>query len=143
MKLKILCLIILLFSKATFAQVGKVKMEITKQMLMLKNALISKDSVALSSVLADDVSYGHTNAMIETKAQLIRSIISREQDYLSIESSEMKIRVYDKTAIVNMKSNVVMKYQNQPLELNMKVIFVWINKNNNWLLVARQSVKMS
>jgi ketosteroid isomerase-like protein len=119
------------------------KMEIMMKMLTLKNALTSKDSVALSNVLADDVTYGHTNAMIQTKAELIRDIVSLVQDYKSIEPSEMNIRVYGNTAVVNMNSKVVMNYQSQPLELNMKITFTWIKKDKDWQLVARQAVKMN
>lgn len=141
MKLKF---IILFLSIATlsFSQDEKGRMEIMMKMLTLKNALVAKDSVALSKVLADDVTYGHTNAMIQTKAELIRDVVSLIQDYKSIEPSDMKIRIYDNTAIVNMNSKVVMNYQNQPLELSMKTTFTWVNKNKDWQLVARQAVKM-
>ena len=141
MKLKF---IILFLSIATFSfsQDEKGRMEIMMKMLTLKNALVAKDSVALSKVLADDVTYGHTNAMIQTKAELIRDVVSLVQDYKSIEPSDMKIRLYDNTAIVNMNSKVVMNYQSQPLELSMKITFTWIKKDKDWQLVARQAVKI-
>jgi len=137
--------IILFLSIATlsFSQDEKGRMEIMMKMLTLKNALVAKDSVALSKVLADDVTYGHTNAMIQTKAELIRDVVSLLQDYKSIEPSEMKIRVYDNTAIVNMNAKVVMNYQSQPLELSMKITLTWIKKDKDWQLVARQAVKMN
>ena len=141
MKLKF---IILFLSIATFSfsQDEKGRMEIMMKMLTLKNALVAKDSVALSKVLADDVTYGHTNAMIQTKAELIRDVVSLVQDYKSIEPSDMKIRLYDNTAIVNMNSKVVMNYQNYPLELSMKITLTWIKKDKDWQLVARQAVKI-
>lgn len=142
MKLKF---IILFLSIATlsFSQDEKGRMEIMMKMLTLKNALVAKDSIALSKVLAEDVTYGHTNAMIQTKAELIRDVVSLVQDYKSIEPTEMKIRIYDNTAIVNMNAKVVMNYQQQPLELNMKITLTWIKKDKEWQLVARQAVKMN
>lgn len=137
----ILFLILICFVSS--AQDEATKMEVMMKMLTLKNALVAKDSVALSKVLANDVTYGHTNAMIQTKAELIRDAVSLVQDYKSIEPSEMKIRIYDNTAIVNMNSKVVMNYQNQPLELSMKITFTWIKKNKDWQLVARQAVKVN
>jgi len=137
--------IIVFLSIATFSfsQDEKGRMEIMMKMLTLKNALVAKDSVALSKVLADDVTYGHTNAMIQSKAEFIRDVVSLVQDYKSIEPSEMKIRVYDNTAIVNMNAKVVMNYQSQAVELNMKIAFTWIKKDKDWQLVARQAVKMN
>ena len=112
------------------------------KMLSLKNSLIGKDSIALSSLLADDVTYGHTNGLIQTKAQLIRDVVSGVQDYKIIEPSDMNIRVFDHTAIVDMKSAVKMIFNNNPLEFNMYVTLVWIRKDGDWKLEARQSVKL-
>ena len=114
--------------------------EVMMKMLELRNALINKDSVSLDDVLANDVSYGHTNGLIQTKPQLIRSVVSKEQDYKNIIPSDMNIRIYDNTAVVTMKSSVIMNYQDKPLDMQMYITLVWIKKNK-WQLVARQSVK--
>ena len=125
----------------SFAQENSPKQtEVMMRMLVLRNALINKDSVALDDVLASDVSYGHTSGLIQTKAQLIRSVVSKEQDYKNIIPSDMNIRIYDNTAVVTMKSTVIMNYQGKPLNMDMYITLVWIKKNK-WQLVARQSVK--
>lgn len=142
MKIKLITLF-LFIANISFAQNESGKMEIMMKMLTLKTALVAKDSVALSKVLADDVTYGHTNGMIQTKAELIRSVVSKEQDYKSIDPSDMKIRLFDNTAIVNMNAKIVLTYKNEPMELKIKITLVWIKKNNEWLLEARQAVKES
>ena len=114
--------------------------EVMMKMLELRNSLINKDSVSLDELLASDVSYGHTSGLIQTKAQLIRSVVSKEQDYKNIIPSDMNIRIYDNTAVVTMKSTVIMNYQGSPLNMNMYITLTWIKKNK-WQLVARQSVK--
>lgn len=141
MRVKIFILF-LLISNISFSQDEKGKMEIMMKMLTLKNALIAKDSVALSKVLADDVTYGHTNAMIQTKAELIRDVMSKVQDYKSIDPSEMNIRMFDKTAIVNMNAKIVLSYKNEPMELKMKITLVWVKHDGDWVLEARQAVKI-
>ena len=125
----------------SFAQDNSPKQtEVMMRMLVLRNALINKDSVALDDVLASDVSYGHTSGLIQTKPQLIRSVMSKEQDYQNIIPSDMNIRIYDNTGVVTMKSSVIMNYQGKPLNMDMYITLVWIKKNK-WQLVARQSVK--
>ena len=125
----------------SFAQENSPKQtEVIMKMFALRNALINKDSVALDDVLASDVSYCHTSGLIQTKAQLIRSVVSKEQDYKNIIPSDMSIRIYDNTAVVTMKSSVIMTYQGTPLNMDMYITLVWI-KRNKWQLVARQSVK--
>ena len=125
------------FAQATYEQNQQV---VLFRMEMLKRALIDKDSAKLNELLANDVTYGHTNGLIQTKAQLIRSVVSKEQDYKNIVPSDMNIRVYDNTAVVTMKSGVTMMYQGNPLDMQMYITLVWIKKDK-WQLVARQSVK--
>ena len=139
---KLYCLLIFLNCclHSLQAQDGK-QSAVMMKMLELKTALINKDSITLSRLLADDVTYGHTNGLIQTKAQLIRDVVSSVQDYKSIDPSNMNIRVFENTGIVTMKSEVKMKYNGNPLELSMYVTLVWINKDGVWKLVARQSVK--
>lgn len=116
---------------------------IMMKMASLRNALLSKDSIALSNILADDVTYGHTNGLVQTKQQLIHDVMSGVQEYKSINPVDMNIRVFDNAAIVNMTGEVSMMYQSKPLDFKMAVTLVWINKNGDWKLEARQSVKLN
>ena len=138
---RFLFILLIGFSVHSFAQSYSPKQtEVMMKMLSLRNALINKDSATLNDLLASDVNYGHTNGLIQTKAQLIRSVVSKEQDYKNIIPSDMNIRIYDNTAVVTMKSMVIMNYQGNPLNMNMYINLVWIKKDK-WQLVARQSVK--
>lgn len=143
MKKIFIAVFILITIKAT-AQTGlsAEQTQVMMKMLSLKNSLIAKDSVTLMYLLANDVTYGHTNGVIQTKAEIIRSVMSGEQDYKSIEPSNMDIRIYENTGVVTMNSKVSMNYQNKPLDMNMFVTLVWIKSKNDWKLVARQSVKL-
>lgn len=114
---------------------------IMMKMLGLKTALINKDSISLSNLLADDVTYGHSNGWLQTKAQLIRDVVSGVQDYKTIEPSSMNIRVYENAAVVTMESKSSMVFQGKPLELSMNILLIWVMKDNDWKLEARQSVK--
>jgi hypothetical protein len=117
------------------------QMEVMMKMSSLRSALLGKDSVSLSKILADDCSYGHTNGLMQTKAQLIRDIVSGVQNYKSIDPSDMVIKVYDNSAVVTLKSKVKMVYQGNELDLAMNVIVFWVKKKD-WVIVGRQSVKL-
>ena len=144
-KIIFIFLLLCTFSIAINAQDNEqqTKMKIMMKMMNLKNALVSKDSIALTSLLANDVTYGHTNGLIQTKQQIIRSVMSGDQDYKKIDPINMDIRVFDNTAIVTMSSIVNMNYQNKPLDFKMYVTLVWINDQGEWKLEARQSVKIN
>ena len=118
------------------------KMQVTTKMQDLRNAFLSKDSITLSALLADDVSYGHSTGIIQTKFQLIRDIMSDAQDYKVIEPSDMHIRIYDNAAIVVLKLKVNVIANGKPMDVNMNATLTWIKINNEWKLVARQSAKL-
>ena len=116
--------------------------EVMMKMLSLKNALIGKDSVALSNLLADEVTYGHSTGVIQTKAQLIRSALNGEQDYRSIEPSNLNVRIYnDNTGIVNVTLKINVYNLGKPLDVTLFATLVWVKINGDWKLVARQAVK--
>ena len=137
----ILALLLSCCSLFSFAQHGSHEMEVMMKMGSLRAALLAKDSMALSDLLSPDVTYGHSNGLIQTKSQLIHSLMTGEQDYKTISPSDMHIRVYDNTAVVNIDVAIKMLYQSKPLDMSMHVVLVWVNKMNKWQLVARQSVK--
>lgn len=139
MKNILLILIILGFSNTVSAQESTQEV-IRMQMLKLRVALLNKDSISLDHLLSEDVTYGHTNGMIQTRAELIRSVMSGEQDYQQIEPSDLMIRIYDHAAVVNMEAHVVMHYRGSPLDMKMKITLTWIKQDTKWKLVARQSV---
>ena len=126
----------------TFSQnISSQQNEVMMKMMSLKNALLNKDSAGLSNLLADDVSYGHSTGIIQTKGQLVRDVMSGVQDYKTIDPSEMAIRVFGNTAIVNMKAKIKLISRGNPIDLNLAIVLVWIKRDSDWKLEARQAVK--
>ena len=139
-----LCLLVVagLFSFAVQAQKGQDnKIAIGQRIADLSRAMVAKDSAALSELLSEDVTYGHTNGMIQTKAEFIRSVMSGEQDYQSFEVDSINVKTYGISTIVNAHAKAKLLFKGSPLDLNMKMLLVWIKKNSKWILVARQTVK--
>ena len=141
-KIIFLLVLFLPFAVKSSAQNDEQKMQVMMKMLSLKNSLLSRDSVTLSSVLADDVTYGHTSGLIQTKQQLINDVTSGVQSYKSIEPSNINVRIYDNTAIVTMNSHANLVFNGKPLDMNIFITLVWIKENGDWKLEARQSVKL-
>jgi len=118
------------------------KMQVMMKMQDLKNALLSKDSISLSGLLVDDISYGHSSGLIQTKSQLIRDVMSGFQEYKSIEASDLNVRIYDNTGIATLKLKVNLSFGGNPMDLNLIATLTWVKINNAWKLVARQAVKL-
>jgi ketosteroid isomerase-like protein len=120
------------------------RMQVAMKMADLRLSLLNKDSVKLSALLADDVTYGHSNGMLQTKAELIRDVMSGYQDYKKLEVKKIEIRLFGGSAVVNLESLVSLNMAGKPMDLDMDIVLVWVKANGaDWKLVARQSVKNS
>lgn len=119
------------------------KKSIQEKMGQLRGALLERDSVMLSKLLSDDVTYGHSNGWTQTKQEIIRSVMSGQQVYNSITVKSISIRIYGTSAVVNLESNASLILDGKPMELDMDILLIWIRQDETWKLVARQSVKNS
>ena len=119
------------------------KMQVTMSMQELRAALLNKDSVQMERLLSYDVTYGHSNGWNQSKSELIRSVMSGEQEYQKMEPKVMDIRIHGTTAVVNFESLVALKLRGEPMELSLDILLVWVKMNNQWKLIARQSAKNS
>lgn len=149
----ILIIMLSLFSNVLFAQqniIPKLAAEddenAKKELILLRTeklreSLLNRDSVALMNLLSDDVTYGHSNGLNQSKEEVIRSVMSTQHDYRKIRVDEIKPRIYGQTAIVNMEADVFLLLEGKPIEMNMDVLLVWVYRGGDWKLVARQSVR--
>src|SRR5262245_41305528 len=65
-------------------------------------AMLKPDAAALEKLLSDDVTYGHGDGRVQTKAEFIKDLTSGSFDYVTItpDEKEWKVRVFGNTAVV-------------------------------------------
>ena len=63
-------------------------------------AMTKQDGQVLDEILADDLSYTHSTARVETKAGFISSLTSGRTKYRSMERDDVKNRQYRETTVV-------------------------------------------
>jgi hypothetical protein len=101
-------------------------------------AMIKADGAALEQLLANDLTYTHTNAMFETKAQFIKSVTGGAIDYVSIVPSESdwKVRVEGNLAIVNGAAAINVVDKGNDLKFRARFTTVHRNQGGRWLLAS-------
>lgn len=107
-----------------------------------KKALLEKNVTVLKEVLAEDLSYGHSNSKIETKAKFIGAIESGAAVYKTLEMPDMEIKITGKTAIVRHKMFADIVDEGKAMKTNLGVLQVWIKKKGKWQLLARQAFRL-
>lgn len=133
----------LLFSAiVSFAQVDSVSLKYA--MADFDKALIDKNEKALSHLLNDQVSYGHSNGWVQSKSDIINDLKSGKLTYNKIEHTLMTIAaISGDWATVRTNTNANVASTNVPaFDIKLQILQVWIKTKDGWQLIARQGVRL-
>lgn len=107
----------------------------------LRKAMVNGDATMLANLTSESLSYGHSSGTIEDKAAYIDAIISKKNDFKSIEQTNQTIRMKGDIAIVRHTFIAEVLIKGTPASPNIGVLQVWQKENDQWRLIARQAFK--
>jgi len=124
-----------------FAQAGKAEQQVLQVEKDRFAAMIKGDRAALEKLPADDLTYTHSTALLETKEQFIKSVTSGNIDYVSIVPSEpdSKVRINGNSAIVTGIAAVNVIDNGKDRKIRIRYTTAYANHGGAWLLQAWQS----
>ena len=140
-KLLFVSLVLFLFN-SSFAQIDSI--DLKNAMQQLDKALLQKDETVLKSVLHKDLSFGHSNGWIQTKADILNDFASGKLTYNTIENNSSAIvKISGKYATVKTNTNAEGSVNGTAFKLTVHIMQFWIKTKKGWQLIARQSAKLS
>lgn len=105
-------------------------------------AMIHLNFAALDSILAEELTYTHTNGRVDGKSQLLSAMRSGSLRYESIEFVEAQIRIYGAAAVVTGTASMKVKTGNQQLSFQARFTDVYVKQNSLWKMIAWQSTRI-
>ena len=108
---------------------------------LLRRAMISGNADSLGMLVADELSYGHSNGMVENKKSFIEKIASGKSDFTAIDFTEQSISTSRKLAIVRHQLAGITNDNGIPGTVKLKILLLYQLKKGRWLLYARQGIK--
>jgi len=136
----ILAVAVLLIAIPMNAQTKQEK-EVAAAVEQLRKAMVDADSVVLSNLANDKLTYGHSSGKVETKTDFVGTIVSGKSDFVTIDLTDQTIQVSKDVAIVRHKLSAKTNDDGKPGEVNLKILTVWQKIKGNWKMLARQAVK--
>jgi Domain of unknown function (DUF4440) len=133
-----LTIVVLFFSSFSFGQTSYLKDAVDK----LDKALIEKDTAILKQLLHENVTYGHSNGWVETKADVLQDLTSGKLVYHTIKPDSITWKTESDWASMRSKTRVEVSLNGNRMDLNLHILEVWLKTNKGWQLIARQSVKL-
>jgi ketosteroid isomerase-like protein len=107
-------------------------------------AQIHADAVALDRIYADDFIGVGPSGTVRTKPQVISDFTSGDLKFQSITTDEVKVRVYENTAVETGLSTMLGQDKGKAVPRETRFTRVWIKQEGRWRLVANHySLRMT
>jgi hypothetical protein len=109
----------------------------------LRVAMIDPTPTALSALVADDLSYGHSGGRVDTKDSFIGDLVAGKSDFVTIAITDQSIKVVGNSAIVRHTLTADTNDSGKPGKVQIKILGVWQQQGGSWKLLARQAVRVN
>lgn len=140
--MRFLILILLLTASFTgFAQSANEK-KLIATVKEFHQALVQKNTIFIDKQTDKALSYGHSNGWVETKAAIIKDLETGYISYEEIKEDSISISMNKDRANVRFLAVIKATMNGTTNSFKLRVLEVWIKKNYQWILFARQAVKV-
>lgn len=107
------------------------------------SATVAGDEATLKQVLADDLTYTHSNGETDTKAVFIDNLKTGARKYHKVEHESMDVRLYGNTAVLTATAQIETSQKGGKINpAHLRFIHVWVFQKGRWQLVAHQSLRL-
>jgi len=105
-------------------------------------AMRKEDWPALEAVLADDLTYVHSTARLETKAEHVGNLKAGKPHYRGIAPRERKVRVHGGVGVVNGVSEMHVENAGKEQRFTVRYLAVYAKAGAAWRMIAWQSTRV-
>ena len=133
-----------IYSSSATAQ-DDVKKNVKDASYAFNKALIEKDSITLNYMSHPVLSYGHSNAWVQEKDELIRDLFNGTITYNKVETKRIEVMMVDKKLAI-LRANLLVDADiegSKGLVFYLHVLQTWKwHHKFGWQLVNRQAVEI-
>ncbi len=102
-------------------------------------AQIAADTEALGDLLDDELSYTHSNTLVDTKASYIQAIADKVFDYRAERRSEVSTVIAGDAAMVTGRAEFDVVAGGRELSLSARYSAIWVRRTDGWRFLCWQS----
>jgi hypothetical protein len=106
------------------------------------SAMVAADTATLGPLLADDLTYTHSNGLVETKEHFLASISSKAIQYQSLVEKEVRLQVYGDAVVMTGGVDIKAVFRGKPVALPARFTAVYVRQSGSWRLAAWQTTRL-
>jgi len=115
---------------------------VTEAVEILRKGILEADKAKLDQVAAPQISYGHSDGRVQTKAEFIEGVLTRKQTVKSLAFPELKIAVVGNAAIARHIYLSDSELDGKLTTTKIGALQVWQKQDGAWKLIARQGFRL-
>ena len=115
---------------------------VKQQLDALKAAMLGADKAKLESLLAPQLSYGHSAGKVESKTEFIDVVSSKKTVYKALDWTDISVSIAGTNAVVRHKWESTSVTDGKENNAKIGVLQVWTKADGSWKLLARQAFKV-
>ena len=105
-------------------------------------AMVAGDLDILARILADNMTYVHTSAAVDTKESIMTSIGNGNLNYHKMAERNVLVRACGDAAVVTGEADVEVTSGGNDLTFSLRFTDVYVNGDAGWQMVAWQSTRL-
>jgi hypothetical protein len=106
-------------------------------------AMVRGDLTALDTLLGPELSYIHSDGVLESKAQFLATLRTGRLRYQAIEPGDLKTRLYGDVGVVTGRSRMGVIAGSELLQFSVRFTAIYRHTAKSWVLVAWQATRLS
>ena len=107
-----------------------------------RQAMVASDKATLEKMSTDQLSYGHSNGLVENRSAFLEQFVTGQTDFVTITLSDQTIKIVGDAAIVRHRLVADNNNNNVPGKTDIIILMVWQKQKGVWKLLARQAAKL-
>ena len=105
--------------------------------------LVAGDLEKLGAAMTDDLTWTHSNAVVETKAEFLDAIKTGKYVYKGMTFDERRVRLHgDATAIVSGTTRVQVVTGGRDIEVKLRFTELYVKAKDGWKMALWQSTRV-
>jgi hypothetical protein len=115
---------------------------VTQAVEALRKAVFDKNKADLEKLTADQLSYGHSSAVVQNRAEMVDGVMTRKATLKSLDYPELKVTMAGNNAIARHRYVAESEQDGKTTNTDIGILEVWTKDGGAWKLLARQGYKL-
>jgi len=103
------------------------------------NLILARDFAGLDPLIAEDLRYVHSSAVLENKQQYLAKLTSGYYTYRALTTLQREMRVMGDVVLVNGDARIEVEVSGTPKVVMSRYLQVWVKGSTGWQMSSWQS----